>query len=103
MNKQEILERHKASKHIDEGLEYIESNGAKYASIIYAICIMGLIPYNIYKGIDNHSNWFMLYAGGCAYNYGKYKVTKKMSNIIWAIVLAIFALDYLKGYIISTM
>ena len=103
MNKKEILEKHKAGKPKDEGIEYIDNKANKWGVKGILSILSIVIIYNFISGIRNMGFLSLMFAYIGMESYGRYKASKN-TTYIYAAVLGIFAsIIYLANYIVDTV
>ena len=103
MDKKEILQKHKASKPKDEGIEYIDNKANKFGVKGILSVLIIVIIYNAIKGIRNMGFLSIMFAYLGMELYGRYKASKDTTYIYGAIVGIITSIVHLINYILDTI
>jgi len=102
MERNEILNRNKAGKPKDEGLEYIEDKSRRYGEIGFTVIFILLVFYNFAKGLPIYDLLAVFWGYlGMSYVY-KYRTFKTKAYLVTAICGMIAAVVFLLDYVLQT-
>lgn len=102
MDKEQILVKSRAEK-VDEGVEYIASQGRRYGVAAMSIMFIVLVIFNFLHGQSNYAIYAMFWTYLGVEAYGMYKINRDNVRLLGAVMGTLAGVLFCICYIMNVL